>query len=179
VARPRETLIAAALAAAGCAASAGAVRFPSRAVVPATTLADITGRLLAAGMKVGREAALLAAVERGDEATTRALLAAGVSPDVRNLELGQRPLHLAAEARTGSLAVVEILIQAGADVNALDRSDHMPLQSALLACNVPVAQRLVQARADRAWARADDITMDLVGRVCPAEAAALTQLLSR
>jgi hypothetical protein len=129
----------------------------------------IVRRLLAAQAKAGREAALLEAVARGDEAITRELLAAGASPDTVDPLTRNRPLH-AAFRHKPSPGVLKLLLDAGADVNALNAADQMPLQSALVSCDVRAAEILIQAGADRAWARADETTMALVRNLCPDQA---------
>jgi hypothetical protein len=137
----------------------------------------ILRRLLAARAKAGREAALLVAVARGDEAIARELLAAGVSPDTADPLSRDRPLHTASR-RKASPGILKLLIDAGADVNALNEADQMPLQAALLSCDVGAAEILIQARADRAWARADETTMELIRSLCPDQAARLVELLA-
>jgi hypothetical protein len=140
--------------------------------------APIVRRLLDAGLRAGREAALLAAVRRADEATTQILLASGVSAEVIDPETHERPLHLAAQ-RKGSAPILRLLIAAGADVNALDASDQMPLQGALLACDLEAARVLVEAHASRSWALSDATITELARDRCPEEISAIERMLAR
>jgi len=58
---------------------------------------------------------------------------------------GLTPLHVA--ARKGSLVVIKLLLQHGADIEAKDRRGNTPLASALLARNTLVADYLVKQGA--------------------------------
>ncbi|MDJ0805706.1 MAG: ankyrin repeat domain-containing protein [Gammaproteobacteria bacterium] len=58
---------------------------------------------------------------------------------------GQTALHVA--ARKGSLVIVKMLLQSGADQEAVNQQGHAPLASALLARNTLVADYLVKQGA--------------------------------
>jgi hypothetical protein len=137
--------------------------------------AAIAQRLLAAGAHAGREAALLTAVKRADATIVRMLLAAGTSADAVDPATWERPLHVAAQVPAAT-PLLALLLGARADVDALDATDRMPLQHAILACNVRAAEVLVAAGADTKWALADHDSLELAGRRCPAELAAITAL---
>lgn len=66
---------------------------------------------------------LTAAVERGDEAEARALIAAGAALEVRDAN-GRTPLLLA--TRLDHVAIAGALIDAGVDVNARDDIEDTP-----------------------------------------------------
>jgi len=140
--------------------------------------AAIVQRLLAAGARAGREEALLAAVKRADQAIVRMLLGAGTSANAADPRTQERPLHVAAQVRAAA-PLLPLLLSAGADVDAIDATDRMPLQHAILACNVPAAQALMAAGADTRWALADDESLQLSRGRCPTELAAITTLASR
>jgi hypothetical protein len=137
----------------------------------------ILRRLLAAGATAGRESALLAAVAARDSAVTRTLLAAGVSPDATDPGTRDRPLHIAAFGKPAP-EVLALLLASGADVNALDGADHMPLQSALLGCSIEAARTLLGAGADTRWALADDTALEIARLRCPRETAEIIALIS-
>lgn len=58
---------------------------------------------------------------------------------------GLTPLHVS--AKKGSLVVIKLLLEHGADIEALDKADHSPLATALLARNTLVADYLVKQGA--------------------------------
>jgi len=69
----------------------------------------------ATGWKIpSKQLALADAVRNGDTARTRELLAAGVDPDDYD-DAGDAPLHIA--ARKNNLQLIEILLDAGADID--------------------------------------------------------------
>lgn len=92
------------------------------------------------------EGRFVAAARAGDVDEVRRLLAEGLSPNAQESKNGHLALHQA--ARTGSLPVVELLLDAGADVNAPDGNGMTPLMQAAVAANVPVGRRLLRAGAD-------------------------------
>lgn len=59
---------------------------------------------------------------------------------------GRTPLHVAAEM--GNLPMAEVLLEAGADVNARDNLEYTPLHLAANTGNVPMVQTLMIAGAD-------------------------------
>ena len=90
--------------------------------------------------------ALWTAAAEGDEATVRELLR---QPGI-NLEAGHRTMHgtaLCPAAFFGHSSVVELLLQAGASVNAR-RIDETPLHSAAASGRAAVARRLIAAGAN-------------------------------
>ena len=90
--------------------------------------------------------ALWTAAAEGDEATVRELLR---QPGI-NLEAGHRTMHgtaLCPAAFFGHSSVVELLLQAGASVNAR-RIDETPLHSAAACGRAAVARRLIAAGAN-------------------------------
>jgi ankyrin repeat protein len=138
--------------------------------------AGIVQLLLGAGAHAGNERALRTAVAKGHAATIQVLLASGVSPDCMDPDTRERPLHLAADHKV-SPSILQLLIGAGADVNALDGSDEMPLQAALRVCDAEAAAVLVRAGADRRWARSDEFGAELMRASCPPSTTAALQKL--
>jgi ankyrin repeat protein len=95
-------------------------------------------------------AALLTSAERGQVDQVREGLAHGANPNVRG-EGGVTPLILA--AREGRLAIVEMLLGAGADVNACSEPGYSGGHSTALRCAVvrgqdAIVRRLVEAGAN-------------------------------
>jgi hypothetical protein len=94
---------------------------------------------------------LILAAQIGDEAAARASLAEepGLA-HAQELPSGQTALHVA--AATGDLAIVELLLEKGADPNALDKGDNAsPLHYAAERGRLEAAKRLVEAGADVNW----------------------------
>ena len=88
---------------------------------------------------------LFEAAKQGDAGAVRAALAAGVPADVRDRE-GRTPLHLAAQA--GHTDVIQILLDAGAEVDAEDRDfGSRPLYLAAVGAHVSVAKLLLERGA--------------------------------
>ena len=90
---------------------------------------------------------LLKAVEQGDVAAVKSLLAAGADVKAKD-PAGWPPLLRA--ATTGNLAVAQLLLDAGAEVNAANADGNTPLMGAALAGSRPLAELLLQkgARVD-------------------------------
>ena len=126
----------------------------------------ILSSLLAAGVKADRDAALLLTVAQGDEAGTQALLAAGADANTIDPSTQERPLHIATR-REASPVILKLLIDAHAKVNALNAADQIPLQCAVLACDVRAVRILIEAGADRTVAGADQASIDTARGVCP------------
>ncbi len=111
--------------------------------------------------------ALVRAAIRGDADAARSALAASARAHAaREPTLGAAPLHLA--AHRGHLAVVDVLLEAGADVNAREAcSGATPLHWACEGGHAAVAERLVRAgaalEARDAWM--DMTPMDWTGAV--------------
>lgn len=87
---------------------------------------------------------LVTAVTKKNIGAVQNLLKQGVSPDVRN-EKGVPIISIAASS--GSIKIVRALIDAGADVNALDSDEKSPLQYAIDNGKVKITGILKQAGA--------------------------------
>jgi ankyrin repeat protein len=100
------------------------------------------------------EADILAnAALRGDTESVRALLAKGVDPNVRG-GMGKGALRAATSfgcmtaQEKDVLAIVDLLIEHGADVNEVDDFGHGVLLMAAQKCKAAVVTRLLKAGAD-------------------------------
>lgn len=87
---------------------------------------------------------LVAAATAGDVMRVGALLDEGVPPDAQSR--GFPAIHRAAQA--DSLAVLELLVAAGADLEALDRSGHTALARAALFGHADAVSFLLESGAD-------------------------------
>ena len=87
---------------------------------------------------------LVAAATAGDTARVSALLDEGVPADAQSR--GFPAIHRAAQAN--SLAVLELLVAAGADVDAVDRSGHTALARAALFGRAGAVSFLLESGAD-------------------------------
>lgn len=88
--------------------------------------------------------------------TLRALLEAGANPTlVSNKETGLSPLHVAASR--GCTEFARLLLEAGADVNALDSAGNTPLH---LAVDPGLARTLVERGADPTTENDDGLTAE-------------------
>lgn len=67
------------------------------------------------------------AAEKNDSKTLKRLLDAGIDPNVRDYDRGATPLHLA--ANKGHVESIELLIDAGADVNAPNKRGRTPIHA--------------------------------------------------
>ena len=85
-------------------------------------------------------AQLVEKVDAGDEAAVRELLDAGAPADEPSPVCGSRPLHLGAAA--GHAAVVRLLVEAGADVEARDNEGKTPAEHA--AESMPVRHAVLE-----------------------------------
>ena len=113
---------------------------------------EILGRLLDAGAEPNAGAVFGNALHRllwdkrpSQDAVAR-LLAAGVDPNATRPEQGQTTLHYIATHEDP--AVVNLLINAGARVNASDRYGLTPLHAAAFGASVAVVRTLLDAGAD-------------------------------
>ncbi|KDO20978.1 TKL protein kinase [Saprolegnia parasitica CBS 223.65] len=96
----------------------------------------------------GLEAQLWDAIQRGNTADAIELLAQGVDPESRNPLHAWTPLHVV--ARQGNVALTDILLALGANVDALDQKAYSPLQYAVYVKTpgrLAVAHRLLLANA--------------------------------
>ena len=87
---------------------------------------------------------LVTAAKEGDAALVRELLAEGVPADAESG--GYVALHHA--AANGSVAVLEVLLAAGADVEAVDRVGNTPLSRAAIFGRADAVSVLLEAGAD-------------------------------
>lgn len=67
------------------------------------------------------------AAERNDSKALKRLLDSGLDPNVRDYDRGATPLHLA--ANKGHIETIELLIDAGADVNATNKRGRSPIHA--------------------------------------------------
>ena len=89
---------------------------------------------------------LIDAVKAGDEPAVRSMLDGGADPNAAQGD-GLSALHMAAQA--GNLQIVELLLDAQADVHAKTRiGDYTPLHLAAGAVEAGVVTRLIEAGAD-------------------------------
>jgi ankyrin repeat protein len=114
-----------------------------------TTIAAVV--LVGCGGPSEAELALMDAARGGDIQAVKHHLAAGV--DVNVIYKGQTPLHLAATFRTPSIGnqrkeIVELLIAAGADVNAKDEGGQTPLHKAASGGHKEIVELLIAKGAD-------------------------------
>lgn len=91
------------------------------------------------------EGQLVLAARNGDAARARELLAEGVPPNAEESKNGHRPLHQAAEA--GHAPIVDLLLDAGADLDAQDGAGRTALMRAAAAAAVDAGRRLLEAGA--------------------------------
>ena len=102
--------------------------------------------VLLTGAIAADDDALLEATRRGDVAAVRSLLDEGADPNVAQGD-GLTALHLAAQE--GNLEIVEVLLGAGAKVEAKTRiGDFTPLHLASGGAHATVALMLIEAGAD-------------------------------
>lgn len=101
------------------------------------------------------DTALHVAAAAHDATLARALVTHGAALDARN-RMGAAPLHYAADAAPGSpywdenaqRAIVEYLIEAGADPNASDKRGVAPIHRAVRTRNAPAVRALIAGGAN-------------------------------
>ena len=101
------------------------------------------------GKMATNEALMFKAVKKGDLATISSLVATNPGLVHSREKDGSTPLHAA--AWKGELEVAKVLIDLGADVNALSENDHYgttPLHAAAHANNRDVVRLLLDSGAD-------------------------------
>ena len=87
--------------------------------------------------------AMVEAIERGDAATVEALLAVGVAPDAR--DSSARPM-LALAVRLGRAEILQVLVDAGANIDAPDRISFTALFEASLAGQLATLEYLLDRK---------------------------------
>jgi ankyrin repeat protein len=95
--------------------------------------------------QTGRDETLLLAVERSDVAGVRNALAKGASPDAGTGESFGHALTRA--AATGSLAIVKLLVEAGAKIDAQNYTGRTALHESIWHLKSPVALYLLEQGA--------------------------------
>jgi hypothetical protein len=83
---------------------------------------------------------LIEAVKKDDVSAARVLIASGANVDVHGTEQDWVPLSYA--AGRGNLAMLKLLVEAGADVTAVGRDNRTPYSIAMAAGRVEVARYL-------------------------------------
>eukprot|EP00045_Choanoeca_perplexa_P017800 m.267119 g.267119 ORF g.267119 m.267119 type:complete len:1900 (+) comp17636_c0_seq2:61-5760(+) len=96
---------------------------------------------------------LTKACSDGDVEKVESLLAAGVDPNIQDVEFGMAALHTVAHCKgDGAAAIVKLLLDAGADVHAKNKiTNSTPLHSACSAASAasgPVVKALIDAGSD-------------------------------
>jgi hypothetical protein len=112
------------------------------------------------GMRADRWQTLTDAARDGDAQTVSALLAGGIDPNDRpptgpfsSVAVYESPLCLAAES--GSLTTVNVLLEAGADINAGDDRNESPLAAAAGSERPEILKRLLDHGAEPNAANGD------------------------
>ena len=110
----------------------------------------LAGAVLAIGLLTGAilpdDPALLEAIREGDVAAVRSLLQEGADPNAAQGD-GLSALHLAAQE--GRLDIAELLLSAGAEVDAKTKiGEYTPLHVAAGAARLSVVQALLAAGAN-------------------------------
>lgn len=82
----------------------------------------------------------------------------GADPNIRDRD-GRTPLHLAASCRKEAPAMVEILLEAGAEINAIDRRGQTPLITAARNHCPQIVSALLEKGADVTLAAKDGATL--------------------
>jgi hypothetical protein len=91
-------------------------------------------------------ASVIPSIEKGDTAELRSLLAAGASPDAKEMSYGMPALMLA--ARKGRPDMIALLLAARANVNARANDGYTALMSAVNSGVPRSVELLLQAKAD-------------------------------
>ncbi|MDP7017380.1 MAG: ankyrin repeat domain-containing protein [Pirellulaceae bacterium] len=104
-----------------------------------------------------RECLLYFAVRKGELDAARVLLESGALVDLR--ETGYHRTSLFRAASDGRLAMAQLLIEHGADVNAIDRFRENPLRSAIKGNHLEIVQLLLDKGADPYQTNKDGKTM--------------------
>jgi len=89
---------------------------------------------------------LLDAADKGDIHEAKKLISEKADTEIKDLMLGNRPLHIAAQK--GHINIVDLLIQSGAIVDAKNRSERTPLHLAAIKNHSNIIKLLIQNGAD-------------------------------
>lgn len=98
----------------------------------------------------------------GRTARVRELIATGINVDSKNRKQGMTALHWACEVM-GTVETVETLLDAGADINARDKSGTTPLMMAAGGHDATVVRLLLARGADKEAKNKDGMTALMLG----------------
>ena len=104
------------------------------------------GALALAALFCGCTPSLHDTVARGDSETARAMIAANPELVMARNKLGKTPLHYA--VTYGAAPMIDLLAEAGADINAADKTGLTPLHVAAMLDRTKEAEALLARGAD-------------------------------
>jgi ankyrin repeat protein len=113
---------------------------------PPVVLAVLLGLLTSPGPAAAQQSPLDLAIRQDDPEAVRKLVAADPTLLRTETQNGELPLHVAVQL--GRERIAELLLNAGADVNARDRLGRTPLQVALSYRQRSLAEVLLRRKAD-------------------------------
>ena len=102
--------------------------------------------LIASAVNVGGQTPLILATIKGDENMVKSVLQAGADVNRTNQQMGKTALVEAASNRCTKIAI--LLIEAGADMNIVDKSGHAALMLAVRKGNLRIGEVLIKAGAE-------------------------------